>query len=710
MVALMLTLGDIAKLCDRVSDLDQQVKLARKLLSELPPSHVLKMFFKTGIRLEDPLPAVKADVLSRHSGRRNLFAWVYRNEQVARELNFVRLPSPAKMALTKMIVRRCESRFPWLRSRLLHAMAFSPDYFKSRKPEGARDAQWRGLYRTRSIRKGNGKRRILEIPYPPLRRVQRVLLDSALEPALRELPQCVMGCRSDTSIFRNALAHVGQEFVVTLDLANFFGSVRPRHLIPALSRLTTPLISGDAAAEERQGWREEPQVAHTWDHQVAVLVTRLTTFKNHLPQGSPTSPALAHLAFRRYDRRIRDAIGESCVYTRYVDDITVSISRRHAKSLEVPDPDAFRRYVEPCVRDALLDSGFHINEDKTRSGMLSDGVKVTGLRATQSAVDLPRAMKRRLRSLGHHLRRGDFVEAAWECMGGGTEDTKTRNVGGETQAMGGFHIREGRRLSSERMAVLMLRALSPDMRLEVPAKVEYAEGHRMAVASEMFQGREAMRTMERLLAYLWQQKVVAVEQGDGFEVRDREGRTFCTVKGGASLSFIMLPRAKALACVEFWHYVRGLVAFLNVRDLDPRLDPIRAWHKRLGDAFRSVEIRAAASRPAELPADGGSSESLTLTEAQRVGQLAKCAFELLKEFRSWTSCDSASTSEWTVPFLTPGARTGDLAAWLKAAEGLFIAGLPYLPSEADGQRWPHGGVFEAIRVLAGRVEKKRSLG
>ncbi len=58
---------------------------------------------------------------------------------------------------------------------------------------------------------------------------------------------------------------------------------------------------------------------------VASILTSLCTFYGGLPQGAPTSPAIANLTSLRLDARILGYVGKRrIVYTRYADDLTFS--------------------------------------------------------------------------------------------------------------------------------------------------------------------------------------------------------------------------------------------------------------------------------------------------------------------------------------------------------------------------------------------------
>jgi retron-type reverse transcriptase len=77
----------------------------------------------------------------------------------------------------------------------------------------------------------------------------------------------------------------------------------------------------------------------------------------HLPQGAPTSPALANLAAFRLDRRLTGLANSAGLrYSRYADDLTFSGSMQLRRR---------RRHLESLVAEIAHDEGFAINERKT---------------------------------------------------------------------------------------------------------------------------------------------------------------------------------------------------------------------------------------------------------------------------------------------------------------------------------------------------------
>ena len=91
----------------------------------------------------------------------------------------------------------------------------------------------------------------------------------------------------------------------------------------------------------------------------------------HLPQGSPTSPALANLAALTFDRRLAGLAGRfGATYTRYADDLTLSGDRALLRRA---------RRIVALVETIAADEGFRLNDSKTRVRSQAQRQLVTGL-------------------------------------------------------------------------------------------------------------------------------------------------------------------------------------------------------------------------------------------------------------------------------------------------------------------------------------------
>jgi RNA-directed DNA polymerase len=110
-----------------------------------------------------------------------------------------------------------------------------------------------------------------------------------------------MGAKG-TSPKKAVASHVRKPLVVTMDVKDFFPSVKP-HMIREMLRV--------------RGWEEA----------AVEVTTRLVTRKNHLPQGAPTSPCIGRLILDPVARELEKLLTQthtSCAASIWVDDLTVS--------------------------------------------------------------------------------------------------------------------------------------------------------------------------------------------------------------------------------------------------------------------------------------------------------------------------------------------------------------------------------------------------
>jgi len=115
-----------------------------------------------------------------------------------------------------------------------------------------------------------------------------------------------------------------------------------------------------------------------------------------LPQGAPTSPALANLACRHLDARLAGLAAKfGCAYTRYADDLTFSGDEAFEKSL--------KRFL-PLLRKIIGAEGFRLNRKKIHFARRGARQRVTGL-VVNHRPSVPRAYRRRLRAILHNARK-----------------------------------------------------------------------------------------------------------------------------------------------------------------------------------------------------------------------------------------------------------------------------------------------------------------
>ncbi|MDR3053965.1 MAG: reverse transcriptase family protein [Zoogloeaceae bacterium] len=241
-------------------------------------------------------------------------------------------------------------------------------------------------YHSRWLAKPGGGARLIEAPKRELRAIQRRILREILDRV--PMHAAAYGCARGRSVVDNAALHVGSPLLLKLDLRDFFASIPgarvhalfrtlgyPRDTARYLTGLTThctPARIVRAAPQEEYPSPEERRRHQNWARQF---------MERHLPQGAPTSPALANLCAWRLDARLSGA-ARSCRarYSRYVDDLVFSCADG--------DPARGRRMVN-MMQDIILEEGFSPNWRKTRIIPSSASQRVTGLVVNQRP-NLPR--------------------------------------------------------------------------------------------------------------------------------------------------------------------------------------------------------------------------------------------------------------------------------------------------------------------------------
>jgi retron-type reverse transcriptase len=211
-------------------------------------------------------------------------------------------------------------------------------------------------YDRRWVARRAGAARLIEAPRPRLKAIQRHVLQGLLA----HIPphDAAHGFRPGRSIRTYAAPHVGHAVVLKLDLKDFFPSVTAARVAAILATAGYP----EPVARRLAGLCTTSTPADAWDAPGAPATPdarlRRLLREPHLPQGAPTSPALANLAAWRLDARLAAlATAAGAVYTRYADDLAFSGDAEFARRVE-------RFYVHACA--TAIEEGFEVNTRKTR--------------------------------------------------------------------------------------------------------------------------------------------------------------------------------------------------------------------------------------------------------------------------------------------------------------------------------------------------------
>jgi RNA-directed DNA polymerase len=231
-------------------------------------------------------------------------------------------------------------------------------------------------YRYQWLKKTNGGVRLLEIPKPRLRAIQRKILREILD--LVPAHAAAHGCVPLHSISTNAAVHAGNSMVVRLDLSDFFTSISGTRVLALFQALGYPCETArhlTGLVTHCAPWavvNSVPCVENATSEaqrRRKAWARRLT--QKHLPQGAPTSAALANLGAYRLDLRLAGAAKASHAnYTRYVDDLFFST--------QVVGSDRARRFAQMAYT-IILEEGFVPNTRKTLIMSHARAQYVTGL-------------------------------------------------------------------------------------------------------------------------------------------------------------------------------------------------------------------------------------------------------------------------------------------------------------------------------------------
>lgn len=236
-------------------------------------------------------------------------------------------------------------------------------------------------YFYRTSPKSNGGLRLIEAPKPRLKSLQRLINHRIL--ANVPVHPNSFGFVRGRNCIGAAQRHAGEEVVIGLDLKNYFSNLRYGRVYAFFRHLGYPV-----------------SVAHSFSG-ICTIITpsrirkhmpfeqRQALMEPHLPQGAPTSPALANLLTYGLDRRLAGlARSLGANYTRYADDLTFSGDR------------GVRDTVLTTVPDIVKEEGFKVRTGKTRVMPCYQRQMVLGI-VVNEKINIPRKEFDRLKAKIH---------------------------------------------------------------------------------------------------------------------------------------------------------------------------------------------------------------------------------------------------------------------------------------------------------------------
>lgn len=221
-------------------------------------------------------------------------------------------------------------------------------------------------YRKVEIPKADGSIRVLSVPDNLLKTIQRRIAQVLLS-SLPVSPYAT-AYRPGGSIVKNARPHVGKPVVLKLDIYHFFDAV-------SYSRVKKEIFPPEVYSEPNR-----------------ILLAMLCCYRDMLPQGAPTSPAISNRILLDFDQEIgRWCQPRNIAYTRYCDDLTFS-------------GDFTPEHVISFVRGRLKSRGFLLNSRKIQVLRQGQRQTVTGVVVNQ-VPHAPAALRRDLRQQLYYCRK-----------------------------------------------------------------------------------------------------------------------------------------------------------------------------------------------------------------------------------------------------------------------------------------------------------------
>ena len=217
-------------------------------------------------------------------------------------------------------------------------------------------------YRRFVTPKHGGGQRQIDAPRRFVKLIQRWINQHVLASA--KLPPYVLGFAKGRNIFDHGRLHADSTNLMVVDIQDFFPTITFDNATAVFCDFGFPTT-------------------------VALQLGSLCSLDRRLPQGAPTSPSIANLAFSHADSQLK-ALANSwdSRYSRYADDLAFSGSTRYTKT-------HVRR-----VETILKRHGFAVNTSKTRR--IGSGARqiVTGL-VINKVAHPPRWKRHNWRAMFH---------------------------------------------------------------------------------------------------------------------------------------------------------------------------------------------------------------------------------------------------------------------------------------------------------------------
>lgn len=238
-------------------------------------------------------------------------------------------------------------------------------------------------YKSYTVPKRTGGVRVINHPARPLKFLQRWIVRNFLV----HLPvhESVLSYRDDVGIRRNAEVHVENNYLLRMDFADFF-----------------PSIKGDDIRRLLLANIENPPFVFLKSEDIDVIV-RISCRNDALTIGAPSSPSISNAVLYGFDEFVsKECVAREVKYTRYADDISFSTNRPNVLSEIHAIVDAYLgKQKSPRLK---------LNKDKTSFTSKKRRRMVTGLVLTSDQkISIGRDKKREIKTLCHKFSKNELA-------------------------------------------------------------------------------------------------------------------------------------------------------------------------------------------------------------------------------------------------------------------------------------------------------------
>ena len=167
------------------------------------------------------------------------------------------------------------------------------------------------------------------------------------------------------ALIAGRLKHIGFKYTLTMDLVNFFDSIKREHVSELIDKSILDLCLIE----------ETPK------------------------QGLPTSPLIASIAFLKCDEAIANILNKNIVYTRYADDLAFSFNDLSIQYQLISE-----------VTQIVESNGFLINTNKTKFQSYKNGRRIiTGIGVDKDRLHPTRKILKKIRAAKHQRKKYSYI-------------------------------------------------------------------------------------------------------------------------------------------------------------------------------------------------------------------------------------------------------------------------------------------------------------